>query len=216
VALCVAYVTPARVHADPASAIPLEAATSQPDQSAAQPVVVPAILRHGPNESYVYQGGGFDAKIAADGSVTMRNRYGRFFLGGGTFDLNAMVEAAAGNDPYLSERRAFFDTTRAFREALIDRADRSTLVRQLTSIRFDRRLSVAERRARTFAVWDEMVEDEKGAEGREILAAFVRSQYTGANQFTAQELEAFNARRSSRQAFAPYQGLAVSDAVSQR
>jgi hypothetical protein len=54
-----------------------------------------------------------------------------------------------------------------------------------------------------------MVEDEKGAEGREILQAFVRAQYTGVNQFSAQELEAFNAHRRSRDAFAPYQELAA-------
>jgi hypothetical protein len=214
--LCVAHFAPVRVHADPASSIPLVAAAGQPDQSAAQPVVVPAILAHGPKDTYVYKGSGFDAKIAADGSVTMRNRYGRFFLGGGTFDLNAMAEAAAGNDPYLSERRAFFDTTRTFREALINRADRNALVRQLTSIRFDRRLSVPERRARTFAVWDEMVEDEKGAEGREILAAFVRVQYTGENQFSPRELAAFNAHRRSRQIFSPYRETVATEAVSQR
>jgi hypothetical protein len=192
--LCAAHFVPISVRAEP---------TSSSDSSADDRVVVPSILQHGDNGSYVYRGSGFDAQIAPNGSVTMRNRYGRLQPFGGSFDLTAIAEAAAGNDPYLSERRAFFDATRAFREALIGRADRSTLVRQLTAIRFDRRLSVAERRARTFALWDDMVEDEKGAEGREILQTFVRSQYTGLDQFSAQELEAFNRHRRSRQIFAP-------------
>ncbi|MFT3927653.1 MAG: hypothetical protein QM778_34300 [Myxococcales bacterium] len=164
---------------------------------------VPSILERGPGGSYVYRGSGFDARIAPNGTVTMRNRYGRLGIMAGTFDLTAMAEAAAGNDPYLSERRAFMDTTRSFRETLIVRADAMTLLRQLSAIRFDGRLSIAQRRARTFAVWDDMVEDEKGAEGRRILTDFVRSQYTGVNGFRPDELQVFNAHRRSREAFEP-------------
>ncbi len=210
--LCAAHFVPTQGLAEPAAAIP--PTERRPDaQGDDGRVVVPAILQRAPDGGYVYRGRGFDAKIAANGAVTMRNRYGRLSLFAGTFDLTARAEAAAGNDPYLSERRAFFDATRAFREALSDRADRRVLLRQLTAIRFDPRLSMRDRRARTFAVWDEMADDEKGAEGREILQAFVRAQYTGQAAFGARELALFNARRRSRQVFDPYRAQATTELV---
>ena len=209
--LCATHFVPAHGLAEPASETPRTAGGS--DVQGDPGVAVPAILERAPNGGYVYRGSGFDAKVAANGAVTMRDRYGRLYLFAGTFDLTALAEAAAGNDPYLSERRAFFDATRAFREALSDSADRRVLLRQLTTIRFDPRLSIRERRARTFAVWDEMADDEKGAEGREILQAFVRAQYTGEDAFGAGELALFNARRQSRQVFDPYQVQATPELV---
>jgi hypothetical protein len=164
---------------------------------------VPSMLQPGPGGTFVYQGSGFKATVEPNGSVRMKDRYGRLGIMAGTFDLNSWAEAKAGNDPYLSERRAFFEGTRTFREALIKRADERTLRRQLMAIRFDRNLSPSERKTRTFELWDEMVEDEKGEEGREILEEFIRERYTGQDQFTRDELNALNARRQSKQAFEP-------------
>jgi hypothetical protein len=66
--------------------------------------------------------------------------------------------------------------------------------------------SLGERKRRTFAVWDECSEDARGLTGRGLVERFVRESCPadGARGFTAQELEALNASRSSHARFAPY------------
>jgi hypothetical protein len=181
------------------------AAAAPNDVPEEPPLGVPSMLTPGADGTFTYAGTGFDAVIGADGSLSMEDRYGRVHLLGAIFDLTALAEHWAGNDPYLSERRAFLEATRSFRDQLIQRSEQRNLRRKLWALRLRSALTIQERKARTFAMWDQMSEDEKGLEGRSLLEAFVRQFYVEGYAFSPAELQHLNAQRCSRARFAPYE-----------
>lgn len=71
----------------------------------------------------------------------------------------------------------------------------------------------AGRKAALFELWDEAAEtgDDRlvtaGAEARMAVLGCIRARFpaSGATAFTASEITAFNARRRSKQPFAPYE-----------
>ncbi len=172
----------------------------------ADQVAVPGLLKRESDGTFSYKGTGFQAKVARDGSVSMRNSHGGFTKNGASFDLAGMLESAAGNDPYRSERKAFMEATRALRDQLRERADVAALRRQLKQIRQRPGLSMAARKNATFEAWDQMSEDEVGLSGRRAVERFIREFYAEPDfsAYTQAELQQLNARRHSRRLFAPY------------
>lgn len=169
-------------------------------------MAIPSLLKRESNGTFSYRGTGFKAKIARDGSVSMGNSHGGLNKNGASFDLMGMLDSAAGNDPYRSERKAFMEATRALREALRESADVEALRRQLKQIRQRPGLSMAARKAAIFEAWDQMSEDEVGRIGRRAVEHFIRDFYAepDISAFSEAELRQLNARRQSRQVFAPY------------
>jgi hypothetical protein len=99
-----------------------------------------------PDGSFLYEGNGFDAKIAKDGSLEMndQHRRSRWKFEGHTgengtlagarifetkFDIFKHMDRKRGNDPYQSERRWFLEHTRALRERLSNEHDRQPIYR---------------------------------------------------------------------------------------
>ncbi|MDB4988631.1 MAG: hypothetical protein JWN04_3809 [Myxococcaceae bacterium] len=172
--------------------------------------------------SYAFKGNGFDATIRPDGSLKMREVYGRAIaplvpfqlpdgswrvsLGGAGFDLSSYVEHLVGNDPHLSERRWFLSKTLELRERLAQRAADAATRARLLRLWSTRGLSFEERRQRVFSIWDECADDVVGEHGRAVIERYVGELCPPeqACAFTEPELAALNARRKSRRAFAPY------------
>ncbi|MDB4975978.1 MAG: hypothetical protein JWN48_4319 [Myxococcaceae bacterium] len=183
--------------------------------------------------SYAYQGNGFDAVIATDGTVRMKDSFFRArlalrpvrlhdevqpknnALGNGTwsftffelkYDLMGYLESKLGNDPYRSERRWFLERTRALREELTLQSIADSTQHALRTIWSQAGLHFDERRRRTFALWDESGEDEPGQLCRAQVVAFVREHCPRDSGlgFSDAELRTLNATRKSRAAFAPY------------
>jgi len=107
------------------------AGTKPPIDQPPEPKLLPR-----PEGGYEYRGEGFQAEIARDGALTMKDRYGTVVLPlvpyrnrdgkwrvspgfGGTFRLYEWLDKKLGkNDPYGSERRWFLEHTRELRERL--------------------------------------------------------------------------------------------------
>lgn len=134
-----------------------------------------------------------------------------------------------GYDPYRSERRRILERTRPLRELLHERWRRVALARAAAHLGVVlTRIEVAiqagddtRAHAQLFALWDECSEDEVGAVARQRIEGFVREHCRQGSEHTFAEAEllAFNARRASRQRFAPYAqiedgGLASDAALS--
>lgn len=180
-------------------------------------------LTHKANGTYVYKGQGFDATIEADGSVRMRDSFarskpqvaarrannGQWFVSfwETRYDFQAWLEKKFGNDVYRSERRWFLEGTRDLREKLaIDHTVRGAHT-QLNELWSKPGLSFAERKRRTFQMWDESTDDEYGHVGRSAVEEFVRAQCPegSGRGYTPDELAALNKDRKSKQPFAPYE-----------
>jgi hypothetical protein len=129
-------------------------------------------------------------------------------LGGGMFDLTALMEHLFGNDPYRSERRWFLQKTRELRDRLAEKAAEQATLATLRRIWTTAGLSFDARKRRTFAMWDDCTEDERGRRGRLLIERFVREQCPqhAACGFSPQELTTLNADRRSVAEFAPYRG----------
>lgn len=172
--------------------------------------------------TYEYSGQGFNATIERDGTVRMRDQFGRFRLGPRArplneqvwtvnffevgFDFFAWLERKFGNDPYRSERRWFLEGTRDLRERLATQAAAESVRRALYAIWSRAGLSLEQRRAEAFAMWDATSDDEVGQIGRAEILLFVRERCPPdtPSGYTRMELETLNRRRRSRHAFAPY------------
>jgi hypothetical protein len=175
---------------------------------------------------YTFEGTGFDATIARDGSVRFDDAYGSFSLlpfrhdgspnlwfFNAAFDLTAFMEHVMGNDPYRSERRWFIERTAELRERMANEAferlsaqARIKLRHALQDVWNDPALTLAQKKQETFEHWDMNADDEVGALGREQVREFVRERCPlgSACAFTAHELSALNRGRKSRALFAPY------------
>jgi hypothetical protein len=171
---------------------------------------------------YRFTGNGFDATIDPDGTVRMRDRFvsSRIRLRARPinqtdwvltfwetkFDLFGWLDRKMGNDPYRSERRWFLDGTRDLREQLATGAAVENVRVAMHAIWNRAGLDFAERKRRTFALWDESSEDDFGQVGRAQILKFVREQCPrdSALGFRDEELRTLNAGRRSRTLFAPY------------
>ena len=130
-------------------------------------------------------------------------------LGSGSFDPTAALLRAQGQDPYEGEKLCFLEGTLPLRADLRvahERAQMAGLRLHLEHLWFDSGRPAHERRAALFAAWDECREEEVGLLARELVASFIRQHLPAgsADAFTASELAAQNARRTSSARFAPY------------
>lgn len=130
-------------------------------------------------------------------------------LGSASFDPTAALIRATGQDPYAPEKACFLQDTLSLRadlRAAHERAQMAGLRLHLERLWFDDSRPAAERRAALFAAWDECREEEVGALARELIVSFIRQHLPAgsADAFTADELRALNARRTSTAPFAPY------------
>jgi hypothetical protein len=140
---------------------------------------------------------------------------------GGSFDIGDAVERWAGNDPYASRKLSFLDRTRDERVAMGERerarlvaATEQTVRRHLERLWSRGDLTMADKRAAVFALWDDCVEgetDEPGAgeaglRARRHVLGFARARFPAGSPhaYTAGELAQLNAGRQSRAHFAPY------------
>jgi hypothetical protein len=140
---------------------------------------------------------------------------------GGSFDIGDAVERWAGNDPYASRKLSFLDRTRDERVAMGERerarlvaATEQTVRRHLERLWSRGDLTMADKRAAVFALWDDCVEGETGDPGageaglraRRHVLGFARARFpAGSPQaYSADELARLNAGRQSRARFAPY------------
>ena len=161
--------------------------------------------------------------IETDGSVRMRDvfaraRFGLFPrpMGNGEwrvnffetkFDLFGWLERKfKKSDPYRSERRAFFGGTLELREQLAITSTRAHMEGALQALWSRPGLDFAERKRRTFALWDESSDDEVGQLGRAQVVEYIRKHCPadGPRGFSPELLQSLNATRRSRLLFAPY------------
>lgn len=179
------------------------------------------------NGTYTYRGRGFDAVIDRDGTVRMHDSFVRArltlkpmrTLSGDwvvtffeiKYDIMGWLERKMRNDPYRSERRWFFERTHELREQLAFRAVSEKMQTLLHALWSQAGLDFAERRRRTFALWDESSEDEFGELCRGRVLDFVRERCPRNTMlgFSDEELRQLNESRRSRALFAPYDGAAV-------
>jgi hypothetical protein len=185
------------------------------------------ILRPLRHARYNFHGAGVDAIIRGDGTVQWRDKSGLHLAGSQTSERDGYAPAQTwglgfhdapgklfGYDPHRSERRLFLERTRPLRELLHERARRAALARAAVHLNVAlTRVEVAleaddgaRAHQQLFALWDECSEDEVGALARRRIEAFVREhcRLGSSHAFADAELLALNARRSSRQPFAPY------------
>ena len=136
----------------------------------------------------------------------------------GRFELTDLAMRAAGQDPYSSRKMALLDRTRDERMGLAAAENagnlRDAVVRTPAALERVWRGpgSPAARRRLLFTLWDECAEtgsDEVVTAARAVRAAivaFVRRRLPAGSRaaYTSAELEALNARRTSRARFDPY------------
>ncbi|MEZ4367496.1 MAG: hypothetical protein R2939_14655 [Kofleriaceae bacterium] len=137
---------------------------------------------------------------------------------GATFDVTDAIMRAAGQDPYASRKLDFIDRTEAVRVEMARDHRATTLAATTEQMRRNLRAlwraePDAERRRRAlFEMWDECFEDgtddeqQAGRDARGQVLAWIRSHAAAgtAAGYADDELRELNARRRSRQVFAPY------------
>jgi hypothetical protein len=182
-------------------------------------------LRETGDGGYTYAGHLFAARISPSGEVTFDDaaNFGYSGLGGPggsvglgfSFDISTAAEQAAGNDPHSAERRWFMEETRSVRHRLAAQARAQIQGRGLVRLRrqlraiWDAEKPTEQRREEIFRLWDSCEEDEVGAQARAAIIEFVQA-HTGvvrADVFPTEQLRRLNARRVSREAFAPYRAV---------
>jgi hypothetical protein len=228
-------VHPVRQHAEP----PLPQALPSPMPS------LPPPLAKAPGEtspigaplfgSSVIVRPGYSARVGADGSIDFGERliHDSDLLDpvrgiGPVFSIDAtdIILRLLGDDPYLSDKLAVMDATRAERLEIRrahdeDRMERALadLPAYLDAIWNQRSWPASTRRRVLFVLWDESAEEgnalvvEGGERARAEIARFIAARLPpgDSNGFTDRELAALNRARTSRAVFAPYRGR--SDAI---
>lgn len=182
-----------------------------------------------PRGELLAEGGEFVAVIAPDGSVTLRDRPNLRPDGiGVTFDVTDALMRSQGMDPYASAKLALLDDTRDVRVAMgreyrsYQLAHADELMRANIDAVYATVPDPAQRKQALFALWDECAESgdpalvAAGAAARAVVEHHIRQELTGAEAYTAHELAALNARRTSATAFAPYADRAPSIARARR
>ena len=136
----------------------------------------------------------------------------------GRFELTDLAMRAAGQDPYSSRKMELLDRTRDERMGLAAAENASNLKDALarTPAALDRIWrgpgDVRQKRRLFFTLWDECAESGAGdviATARAVRAtivAFIRRNLPRGSRagYTGAELDALNARRTSRERFDPY------------
>jgi hypothetical protein len=183
--------------------------------------------------SYRFRGNSFDAVINRDGSLKMKDRFGSArsvfkytkmpedtsrklndntngtwslsFLEA-KYDIFGWLDKKHSKDPYTAERRWFLEHTAALREQLAGRALVERTQHALLTIWSLAGIDFAERRRRTFALWDDSPEDSFGQRARDTVIKFVREHCPrdSGMGFPDTQLQTLNAKRRSKALFAPY------------
>ena len=173
-------------------------------------------LRRRTDGSHVYSGPRFAAVVRPDGSVEFQDRAPvetNGFSASGTFDATDAIMGAAGQDPLRAEREWFLRHTEELRHRLEAEHRRNELAAALPRLRgrvvrvwATTRRSPAARRARIFAIWDDIAEDEAGRDARRVVIEAVRELLPAGSEdaFSEEELRRLNESRQSRERFSPY------------
>lgn len=167
--------------------------------------------------TYEADEGTFTAHVNADGTVNLDDKPNFQLHGlGASFDLTDWAMRAHGDDPYTARKLRFLDRTRDQRVAIGKRHRKQQLARsaEYAQRNIERMLaklpSIGERKQALFELWDECAETgdddlvKGGAAARRMIVGVIRDVLSGANAYTADELAAFNRKRTSSAEFAPY------------
>ncbi len=185
----------------------------------------------------IHGGAGVTANVAEDGSIRFHDSKGIVLdnspfqaVGSGVgvglsghFDVTDQVMKLAGQDPYAAVKSRMAEETREQRLCMARRYQGERQKQELFSLSTKVRrvaaradLSAAERRELVFAIWDECMEESEsttdyGAMARATILSIIREAFPKGSELAYRpgELLAMNKRRSSRQAFAPYDPMPV-------
>jgi len=150
---------------------------------------------------------GFGATVERDGTIHLHDKR--------TFDATDAIMRVYGIDPYAAEKLRLLDRTRDQRALIAKRYRHDQLSRaaELMQKNIDRMWlatrDTAARKQALFELWDDCAEtgDDDLVAGaraaRELVLGVIRSRLTGADAYTPDELARLNAKRSSRDVFAP-------------
>jgi len=150
---------------------------------------------------------GFGATVERDGTIHLHDKR--------TFDATDAIMRVYGIDPYAAEKLRLLDRTRDQRALIAKRYRHDQLSRaaELMQKNIDRMWlatrDTAARKHALFELWDDCAEtgDDDLVAGaraaRELVLGVIRSRLTGADAYTPEELAHLNARRTSRELFAP-------------
>jgi hypothetical protein len=146
----------------------------------------------------------------------------------GNLDIYAWLYRKYAGDPYASRKLKLLDDTRDERAALgekyrANRLDASRELMRKTLVQLWRTtLDPAQRRAALFELWDECAEGEgptgqAGEQARVVVIDWIREHLPlgSPDAYRPDELAALVAKRTSRQAFAPYAELHADGASSE-
>jgi hypothetical protein len=184
---------------------------AQPDQM---------VLQEEPDGTYSSDEGAFVAHVDRDGSVSLENKPPLQLQGlGASFDLTDIAMRIGGMDPYASAKLHYLDQTRDARAAMGARYRDAQLAVAPDLMRNNIEAALATvhdprgRKQALFELWDECAETGEpalvaaGEAARVALLDFIQHEMTGPDAYTPAEIRAFNARRTSRVAFEPYDRL---------
>lgn len=174
-------------------------------------------LKRQKDGSYESEKTTYIAKVAPDGTVKLVDKANVQPEGlGARFDVTDALMRAVGQDPYRADKLKFLDRTRDQRVAIGNehRKDQLARSRHFMTANVQRAWAsttdLAARKQLLFELWDDCAETGRddivkgAAEAREILVNFIQMKLRGADAYTADELRAFNAKRTSKKVFAPY------------
>jgi hypothetical protein len=177
----------------------------------------PFVLRRRSDGAQVWDGPRMTGVVRPDGTVEFNDRPNlqtNGFSASGTFDATEAIMGASGQDPLRAEREYFMRQTEELRERLeAEHRQRQTesglqgLRGRLARVWATTERTTSARRRRIFGIWDEIDEDdEAGQRARRIILAFIRENLPAGSEdaYTSEEIQRFNAQRTSRQPFAPY------------
>ncbi|HEU5055330.1 MAG TPA: hypothetical protein VFU21_02340 [Kofleriaceae bacterium] len=182
----------------------------------------PSELTPDGNGRFRVEEGPVTAHVERDGRVAFEDKKSIGFelplITGGAFELTDLAMRMAGQDPYSSRKMALLDRTRAERMQLAAAETSSNLkdavVRTPAALERIWRApgDLAGKRRLLFTLWDECAETgsaEVLASSRAVRAAivaFIRRRLPRGSRagYRSRELDALNARRTSRERFEPY------------
>lgn len=158
-------------------------------------------------------GGGYGSEKSEDSG----GGAGLPILAGG-FDISDALLRGKGQDPYASKKLAFLDSTRAERVqiGMKYRSEQLSKVSELMQRNLERLWATvadpAERKAELFALWDEVEETGSeelvaaGLQARALVIGWIRAKLPAgsAGAYSASELAALAAKKTSKATFAPY------------
>jgi hypothetical protein len=138
---------------------------------------------------------------------------------GGTADISAWLQRKLLGDPYASRKLKLLDETRDERVARgtkfrSQQLARSAEIATKNLARIVDSMSAAEKKEALFELWDECEEGDgptgqAGQRVRALVLGYIRTHLPAgsASAYTADEIAAFDARRSSKQPFTPYEDV---------